>query len=118
MFPSRSYTILFPEPFLQTSSPNVARAYHTATLLPNGKVLIAGGLIAGSQGTASTELYDPTAQTFTLAENMDAPRYNHTATLLNDGRVLIAEGVMAREQPELKLLPMTYTIRPAVCSLR
>ncbi len=76
-----------------TSSPNVPRAYHTATLLQNGKVLIAGGEIAGQQTTTSVELYDPSAGSFTLAGNMSAPRYNHTATLLNDGRVLIAEGV-------------------------
>ena len=79
--------------FSPTSSPNVPRAYHTATLLPNGEVLIAGGEVAGLQTTTSVELYDPNAGSFTLAGNMSAPRYNHTATLLNDGRVLIAEGV-------------------------
>ena len=79
--------------FSPASSPNVPRAYHTATLLQSGLVLIAGGEIAGSQTTASIELYDPNSGSFTLAGNMSAPRYNHTATLLNDGRVLIAEGV-------------------------
>jgi hypothetical protein len=79
--------------FSPTSSPNVPRAYHTATLVGNGKVLIAGGEITGPQTTTSAELYDPIAGSFTLAGNMSAPRYNHTATLLNDGRVLIAEGV-------------------------
>jgi hypothetical protein len=79
--------------FSPTSSPNVPRAYHTATLLGNGMVLIAGGEIAGPQTTTSIELYDPAIGSFTLAGNMSAPRYNHTATLLNDGRVLIAEGV-------------------------
>jgi large repetitive protein len=79
--------------FSPTSNPNVSRAYHTATLLQSGEVLIAGGQIGGSQTTTSTELYDPNSGSFTLAGNMSAPRYNHTATLLNDGRVLIAEGV-------------------------
>ncbi len=79
--------------FTSTSSPNIPRAYHTATLLGNGKVLISGGEITGSQTTKSTEFYDPIAGTFVMAGNMSAPRYNHTATLLNDGRVLIAEGL-------------------------
>ncbi len=79
------------------SNPNVARASHTATLLPSGKALIAGGLVSGgssgNKGTTATELYDPVAGTFTLSANMLAPRENHTATLLSDGRVLIAEGI-------------------------
>jgi hypothetical protein len=79
------------------NNPNIARANQTATLLQNGKVLIAGGQFANGPGpnaaTPSVELYDPTAGTFTLAGNMLAPRYNHTATQLSDGRVLIAEGV-------------------------
>jgi hypothetical protein len=79
--------------FTPTSNPNIPRAYHTATLLQNGEVLIAGGQIGGSQTTTSTELYNPNSDAFIPAGNMPAPRYNHTATLLNDGRVLIAEGV-------------------------
>ena len=78
-------------------NPNVARAEHTATLLQNGKVLIAGGQLEipppPVRAATSVELYDPIAGTFTLAGNMNAPRSNHTATLLNDGRVLFAEGV-------------------------
>lgn len=79
--------------FTLTSSPSVPRAYHTATLLQNGMVLIAGGQTTGQQVTASVELYDPGAGSFSLAGNMSAPRYNHTATLLNSGSVLIAEGI-------------------------
>jgi hypothetical protein len=82
-----------------SSNPNLARTYHTATLLPNGKVLIAGGQIPGQQDTSTVELYDPTAETFTLAGNMSGPRYNHTATLLNDGRVLIADGITQAGSP-------------------
>ena len=86
--------------FGPASSPNIPRANQTATLLQNGKVLIAGGQFnaGGSVGiyglpTTNVELYDPTAGTFTLAGNMTAPRDNHTATLLNDGRVLLAKGI-------------------------
>ena len=81
--------------FTLTSSPNIARAYHTATLLPNGQVLIAGGATLGRSPspTSSVEIYDPVAQTFALAGNMFAVRYNHAATLMNDGRVLISDGL-------------------------
>jgi hypothetical protein len=78
---------------LTFSSPNIARAYQTATALQNGMVLIAGGQIASQLTTTNVELYNPLAETFAPSGNMSAPRYNHTATLLNDGRVLIAEGV-------------------------
>jgi hypothetical protein len=64
----------------------VARSQHTATLLSNGKVLIAGG------GVASTELYDPSTGTFTATGNMTEVRSQHTANLLPSGMVLIAGG--------------------------
>jgi hypothetical protein len=89
--------------FTATGSMAVARANHTATLLPNGKVLVAGGAIAAFGGsgfgapTASTEIYDPSTGIFTSAENMTTPRVRHTATLLPDGRVLIAGG--SHERP-------------------
>jgi hypothetical protein len=69
-----------------------ARAEHTATLLRNGKVLIAGGERDGFQPLASAELYDPSTRTFTLTGSMIMPRSGHSATLLTDGRVLIAGG--------------------------
>ena len=81
--------------FTRTGDMTIARSQHTATLLPNGKVLIAGGVQSSSNGTrvlASTELYDPTSGRFTPAANMTATRRLHTATLLPDGRVLIAGG--------------------------
>jgi N-acetylneuraminic acid mutarotase len=65
-----------------------ARRYFTATLLPNGKVLVAGG----GGGGASAELYDPATGTWSAAHDMLEARGQHTAALLQDGRVLVAGG--------------------------
>ena len=70
-----------------------ARSYHTATLLPNGKVLVAGG--QGNGATNNSELYDPATGTWTATGAMITARWEHTATLLPNGKVLVAWGVIA-----------------------
>ena len=76
-----------------TVQESAARTSHTATLLPSGKVLIAGGYFLRS-GTplAGAELYDPATGSFTQTGSLGVPRWLHTATLLPNGTVLIAGG--------------------------
>ena len=72
-----------------------ARSVHTATLLPNGKVLVAGGLntAASANSIAIAELYDPATNTWSPAGTMATARYAHTATLLPTGKVLVIGGL-------------------------
>ncbi len=74
-----------------TGDMTAARYGHTATLLPNGTVLVAGGF-NGSVNLATAEVYDPASGTFTATGTMSATRYGHTATLLPNGKVLVAGG--------------------------
>ena len=75
-----------------TGSLATARYYHTATLLPNGKVLVAGGLRQRRLILASAELYDPASGTWTATGSLNTARDCHTATLLPNGKVLVAGG--------------------------
>ena len=68
-----------------------ARDYHTATLLPDGRVLVSGGY-SGTAALPSAELYDPSTGIWTVTGSLGTPRYNHTATLLPNGRALVSGG--------------------------
>ena len=79
--------------FSPTGSMIAGRACHTATLLPNGQVLIAGGVDFNTYTSlASAELYDPTTGTFSATGSMITGRDLHSAALLPNGKVLVATG--------------------------
>jgi WD40 repeat protein len=69
------------------------RTGHTATLLPDGTVLVVGGLSSSDGTLASAERYDPGSGTWTATGSMAEGRTGHTATLLPDGTVLVAGGL-------------------------
>ncbi len=62
-----------------------SRIFLTATLSNSGKVFLAGGFDNSGNWVASTEVFDPTRQTFSFAGNMTSPRGNHSATLITAG---------------------------------
>jgi WD40 repeat protein len=90
---------IVPSGFRPTGNMSTGRSAHTATLLPSGKVLIAGGdscFFAGFYYEAcplsSAELYDAGAGTFATTGKMSVTRVSHTATLLSNGKVLVTGG--------------------------
>lgn len=75
-------------------SMTIARQFHTASLLADGKVLVTGGVDKNSgHALATAELFDPTTQLFTATKgSMGTARSFQTATILNDGTVLVTGG--------------------------
>ena len=84
--------------FSATGNMITARRGHTATLLPDGRVLIVG---LGNTALTSAELYDPSTGIFTATGNMIEPRSGHTAILLPTGKVLIVGGYGQGNYPNL-----------------
>lgn len=68
------------------------RAFDTATLLADGRVLVAGGEDDNNATSATAETYDPATGKFAKTGSMSTPRKNAAATVLADGRVLVAGG--------------------------
>ena len=97
--------------FVTTGSLNIPRVEHTATLLPDGKVLITGGVTGSAlSSVSSAELYDPATGVFSLTGSMAVPRRGHVAVLLPNGQVLVAGG-LGESSAEL-FDPVTGTFSP------
>ena len=95
-------------------SMSLTRAAHTATLLPDGKVLIAGGFAGDENSLASAEVFDPVQATFTATANMSVSRAGQSATLLPNGKVLIAGGYNGDYLASAELYdPSARTFTPA-----
>lgn len=83
---------------------NYARAAHTATLLQNGNVLVAGGYLFVTNGgspvsnPSCSEIFVPSSGQWLIASNLNYPRSGHTATLLPNGQVLIAGGLVTNSE--------------------
>ena len=86
--------------FTTVDSTHSARLFHTTTLLPSGKVLVAGGLSSLSGAPLSTcELYDPATGTWTTTGPLSVSRAFHAAILLTNGTVLVSGGVSSSDIP-------------------
>jgi hypothetical protein len=98
---------------VNTSAPtsmNAGRYAHTATLLPDGTVLIAGGQGTSRTALSSEEIYDPGTGDFsTVASQMVTARSNHTATLTLGGNVLLAGGLNNTPQSAAEVYSPTLT---------
>jgi hypothetical protein len=80
-----------------TGAMSTKRVWHAATLLSDGKVLVAGGHFGGNlSDLASAEIYNPVTETWTNTGSLNTARRGHQATLLADGRVLVTGGAASR----------------------
>jgi photosystem II stability/assembly factor-like uncharacterized protein len=77
--------------WVNTRGANTGRELHTATLLDDGSVLVAGG-DDGCDSLANSELYHPTAERWSFTGSLNTARTGHTVTLLRNGKVLVAGG--------------------------
>ena len=72
---------------------SIPRAMHTATALPDGRILIVGGLSTNNRPLSSVQIYDPFNNTWTNAAPMRTARFQHAAVALPDGRILVTGGM-------------------------
>ena len=99
----------------------IARDSHSATLLANGTVLVAGGYIHDFDGDAdpewysiiSTELFDPASSVSTTAASLEAGRAEHQATNLNNGQILITGGISGYQELCCRPKPFTVSVASA-----
>jgi hypothetical protein len=120
---SASADLYDPSTGTAAATPNMTtnRGFHTATLLPDGTVLIAGGVghsnnSGSSAPIATAELFDPATATFSRTGDMTTSRAGPTATLLLDGTVLITSGADSGISAEL-YTPAALVPAPVLFSL-
>ncbi len=100
--------------FEPTGSLAEGRSFHTATLLPDGRVLVVGGASSSSSLRTSAEVWDPATGSFSPAGSLAIGLSRHTATLLPDGRVLVVGGGWENAQGSAELWdPATESFSPA-----
>jgi hypothetical protein len=103
--------------FSPTGSLNTVHTFHTATLLTDGRVLIAAGQDINNDGLqqtrAAAELYDPATGSFSPTGNLNDDRAGHGATLLPDGRVLVVGGAQTTTPGSAKTLTSAEIYDPA-----
>src|SRR5205823_6973056 len=91
---------------------NSARDAHTATLLADGTVLVAGGQDSSLSPSSSSELYDPASGTWSVTASLNTARQQHTATLLPNGMVLAAGGINGSALASAELYDSALTPTP------
>jgi len=87
--------------FRAAGAMTTARRMHTATLLPDDRVLIVGGYSEGGTALASAELFDLVTGTFSATGSLTTARGGHTAILLPTGAVLVIGGYGTRAYPDM-----------------
>lgn len=97
---------------------SLGREHHTATVLPDGRVLIVGGEAtapgSGQQRVlASAELYDPRTNSWSQVADLGRPRVGHTATVLPDGRVVVSGGETLAADGQRDMTPAVEIFDPA-----
>jgi hypothetical protein len=91
--PPKTTTSVSPAGSITLATPLLEpRSGHSATLLPGGKVLIAGGMRRNQDFYRSAELYDPATGKFISTGQMNVARVGLVAVLLRTGKVLVAGG--------------------------
>jgi len=80
-----------------TGSMHTARASHTATLLPNGLVLVSGGTGDANVPLATSELYNSASGTWNSTGNLNTARVSASAVMLSNGKVLVMGGCIASD---------------------
>ena len=94
----------------------IPRCRHTATVLPDGRVLIAGGYHTAV--LSGVQIYDPATNSWFAAASMKNPREQHAAVLLPDGRVLVVGGYGTRPLASAEVYDPTGNIWSAAAPMR